>query len=100
MMTDIAGGALTRPVAGQDGTAGQQPDRLRAAAQALEAGFLAEMLTAAGLGKTAGAFGGGEGEAHFSSFLVRAQAEEMVRAGGIGLTESLFAALAERRADV
>ena len=71
--------------------------RLRAAADALEAGFLAEMLTAAGLGKTSGGFGGGVGEEHFASFLVQAQAEEIVRAGGIGLSESLFAALAERR---
>ena len=76
------------------------PTRLRAAAQALEAGFLAEMLTAAGLGKSSGGFGGGVGEEHFASFLVQAQAEEMVRAGGIGLAESLFEALTKRQSNV
>ncbi len=70
---------------------------LRDAAQKLEATFLAEMLKAAGLGQTRTAFGGGAGEDQFSSFLVQAQAEEMVTAGGIGLAESLFEALKERQ---
>jgi Rod binding domain-containing protein len=69
---------------------------LRTAAQKLEATFLAEMLKAAGLGESRSAFGGGEGEDQFSSFLVQAQAEEMVAAGGIGLAEALFEALKER----
>lgn len=51
------------------------------------------MLKASGLGKPQDAFGGGAGEDQFQSFLVQAQAEEMVRAGGIGLAESLFQAL-------
>ena len=70
---------------------------LRDAAQKLEATFLAEMLKAAGLGQTRTAFGGGAGEDQFSSFLVQAQAEEMVTAGGIGLAEALFEALKERQ---
>ena len=69
---------------------------LRAAAEQLEASFLAEMLKAAGLGKTRGSFGGGAGEEQFASFLRQAQAEEMVKAGGIGLAESLYQALKER----
>jgi Rod binding domain-containing protein len=69
---------------------------LRVAAQKLEATFLAEMLKAAGLGESRSSFGGGEGEDQFSSFLVQAQAEEMVAAGGIGLAEALFEALKER----
>ncbi|MDJ0825617.1 MAG: rod-binding protein [Rhodobacter sp.] len=69
---------------------------LREAAQALEATFLAEMLKSAGLGETRGVFGGGAGEDQFSSFLRQAQAEEMVKAGGIGLAERLFEALKER----
>lgn len=66
------------------------------AAQKLEAGFLTEMLKAAGFGKSRDAMGGGVGEDQFSSFLREAQATEMVRAGGIGLAESLFEALKEK----
>lgn len=66
---------------------------LRQAAEELEAGFLAEMLKSAGLGKTSDHFGGGAGEEQFASFLVEEQARQMVRAGGIGLAESLFYAL-------
>lgn len=69
---------------------------LRIAAEKLEASFLAEMLKSAGLGKTREADGGGAGEDQFSSFLVMAQAEEMVSAGGIGLAEALFEALKEQ----
>ncbi|MFV0512261.1 MAG: rod-binding protein [Jhaorihella sp.] len=77
------------------------PDRpaLRKAAVELEAAFLAEMLTSAGLGKTSSRFGGGAGEDRFGSFLVRAQAHEMARAGGIGLAEMIFKALLEREND-
>ena len=70
--------------------------RLMEAAQKLEAGFLAEMLTSAGLGSPRGDFGGGAGEEHFSSFLIEAQAREMVAAGGIGLAQSLFEAMKAR----
>ena len=70
--------------------------RLMEAAQKLEAGFLAEMLKSAGLGAPRGDFGGGAGEEHFSSFLIEAQAREMVKAGGIGLAQSLFEAMKAR----
>ncbi len=70
--------------------------KLRAAAEKLEATFLAEMLKSAGLDAQDGAFGGGIGEEQFSSFLREAQAEEMVKAGGIGLAESLFNAMKAR----
>ncbi|NHX27518.1 flagellar biosynthesis protein FlgJ [Escherichia coli] len=69
---------------------------LRAAAQELEAVFLAEMLKAAGVGKTPEGFGGGAGEDQFASFLRQEQARAMVQAGGIGLAEHLFNALKER----
>lgn len=81
-------------------TAPRVPDEnkaLMAAAQKLEASFLAEMLQAAGLGESRASFGGGAGEDQFSSFLVQEQAAAMVRAGGIGLSESLFEALKERQ---
>ncbi len=70
---------------------------LRAAAEQLEANFLAEMLKSAGLGTTSPSFGGGAGEDHFGSFLRQAQAERMVAAGGIGLAENLYHALKERQ---
>ena len=63
----------------------------------LEATFLAEMLKAAGLGEARDAFGGGAGEEQFASFLRQAQAEEMVRTGGLGLAESLYQALKEKQ---
>lgn len=69
---------------------------LREAAQKLEASFLAEMLKAAGLGQSRESFGGGAGEDQFGSFLVQEQALQMVRAGGIGLSEALFETLKER----
>lgn len=69
------------------------PNPLREKAAQLETAFLAEMLGHAGLGDTRQSFGGGIGEEQFASFLRHDQAAAMVRAGGIGLTESLFRAL-------
>ncbi|MBY6003901.1 rod-binding protein [Salipiger bermudensis] len=69
------------------------------AAVALEASFLAEMLRAAGLGESRGAFGGGVGEDQFASLLAREHAEALASSGGIGLAESIFQALARRQHD-
>ena len=81
-----------------------QPDpsrdaALHDAARALEASFLSEMLKSAGFGKSRDSFGGGAGEDQFSSFLVTAQADEMVKTGGIGLSERLFDVLKARADD-
>ena len=70
--------------------------RLYKAAQDLEASFLAEMLKSTGFGEARESFGGGVGEDQFASFLRQAHADEMVKAGGIGLAEHLFEALKER----
>lgn len=78
---------------------GAESNALREAAQQLEASFIAEMLKAAGLGKTSESFGGGVGEDQFASFLRQAQADEMVKSGGIGLAESLYHALKARQDD-
>lgn len=79
------------------GTARQNRDAaLWQAAQKLEANFLAEMLKMAGLGTVSEEFGGGRGEEQFESFLRNAQAELMVKSGGIGLAELLFETLKER----
>ncbi|MGJ8618434.1 MAG: rod-binding protein [Sulfitobacter sp.] len=67
------------------------------AAQRLEATFLAEMLKSAGLGQASEGFGGGAGEDQFGSFLVQEQALLMVKAGGIGLSESIYETLKERQ---
>ncbi len=77
-------------------TTPQKDVALREAAQKLEAAFLAEMLKSAGLGQSRQSFGGGAGEDQFASFLVQEQAMMMVRAGGIGLSESLFESLKEQ----
>lgn len=69
--------------------------KLREAAVQLEATFLAEMLKSAGFGKPVEGFGGGSGEAQFSSMLVQAQAQAMAETGDLGLAESLFQSLVE-----
>lgn len=74
----------------------QRHEALRRVAQELEAVFLADMLTAAGLGASRTDFGGGAGEAQFTSFLVEEQARTMAASGGVGLAEALFNALKER----
>ncbi|MDC0660154.1 rod-binding protein [Leisingera sp. SS27] len=76
-----------------------QTDPLREAAIELEASFLAEMLKSAGLGEASEAFGGGAGEEQFSSFLIREQADQIARSGGIGLAESLYHALKETQGE-
>jgi hypothetical protein len=77
-------------------TPSPDPVALRAKAEALEAAFLAEMLGHAGLGASDGPFGGGAGEEHFASFLRHAQAEAIVRRGGIGLAETIFRSIMTR----
>lgn len=74
-------------------------DSLRAAATELESVFLAEMLKSAGFGKSRESLGGGAGEDQFGSLLVRAQAIQIARAGGIGLAETLFNAMLEAEND-
>ena len=99
-MTDpLRSPALPGPGPVSAGTRPGEPAReaaLRAAAADLEATFLAEMLKAAGLGRARESFGGGAGEDQFATFLLRAQAGEMVKTGGIGLAESLYQALKEK----
>lgn len=87
--------AIPRPNPGKP-EPGTADARLYKVAQELEATFLAEMLKHAGVGKPQESFGGGIGEEQFGSFLRQAQAEEMVKTGGIGLAERLFESLKER----
>lgn len=69
--------------------------RLRDLAEKLEAAFLAEMLSSAGLGSPRETFGGEEGETQFSSFLVQEQAHAVAAAGGIGLAEAIYHSLVQ-----
>jgi peptidoglycan hydrolase FlgJ len=69
---------------------GDKAQALMAKAQELEAVFLSEMLSHAGLGDGRESFGGGIGEDQFSSFLRSEQAKAMAAKGGIGLAELLF----------
>lgn len=71
----------------------QQHASAKEAAVQMEATFLAEMLKSAGFGSARKSFGGGAGEDQFSSMLVREQALQITRAGGIGLTEILLQGL-------
>jgi Rod binding domain-containing protein len=89
--------AATGATAPPGGPAEADSRAMRQAADAFETAFLAEMLKAAGLGKTPEGFGGGAGEDQFASFLVREQARAMVAAGGIGLSEVIFEAMKERQ---
>ncbi len=92
-MTEIAAITAARvPASPQDRA-------LRAAAEELEAQFLAEMLKSAGLGAARESFGGGIGEEQFASYLRLEQAAELARHGGAGLAESIFEALKRRAGD-
>lgn len=82
---------LARPLPDIQGRGGQ--DEMRRLATELEANFLSTMLKESGFGKH-GAFGGGVGEEQFSSFLRDIHATAMAEAGGIGLAESIYRALA------
>jgi peptidoglycan hydrolase FlgJ len=87
------------PVAPQPPRTPDRADALMEKAQQLEAAFLAEMLAHSGLGQHQGPFGGGAGEAQFSSFLRQEQARLMVEKGGIGLAELVFRAMSEAAND-
>ncbi len=86
---------ISDPMPPQPSPAHQRTDAvLMERARALESAFLSEMLSHAGLGRGSdAAFGGGIGEDQFASFLRQAQADVMVRRGGIGLAEQLFRAM-------
>lgn len=78
----------------------QPPDKrdaaLRDAARRMEATFLAEMLKYAGAEAVPKTFGGGIGESQFASFLGQAEADAIVKHGGIGLAQTLYSTLKAR----
>ena len=62
-------------------------------ANELEAVFLSEMLSYAGMKPETDSFAGGEGEDQFASFLRNEQARLIVEKGGIGLAQMIFNSL-------
>lgn len=87
------------PLSSPAGNAGSYEARARAAAQRLEATFLAEMLKSAGLGKQENSLSGGHGEEQFASFYTNALAERIAATQGLGLAEQFFNAMMEARHD-
>lgn len=86
---------MLTPISSQAGPVSPSPQdaELRAAAEALEATFLSEMLKASGVGAPRDAFGGGAGEAPFAGFLADEYARAMASRGGIGLAEAIYRGL-------
>lgn len=89
------------PLPAQSAT--RRTELLRQKSQEMEAAFLAEMLSFAGLGAVAddadSSFSGGIGEQQFASFLRQEQAKLMVQKGGIGLAEQIFQSLIQVQND-
>ncbi|MFV0475104.1 MAG: hypothetical protein ACK5MQ_12995 [Pikeienuella sp.] len=81
--------APVRPAAPEDAA-------LRKAAADFEAVFLQEMFKQAGLGAPREANGGGVGEQAFAGLLARDWAQTVAEAGGLGLSERIYQALAAR----
>lgn len=73
--------------------------QLMSKAEELEATFLSEMLSYSGLSEMEGAFGGGQGEAQFASFLRQEQARLIVQNGGLGLAELIFKSMTEAESE-
>ena len=70
---------------------GQSPQQMRETAESFEASFLSQMLKPMFEGlETDGPFGGGEGEATWRSFLIDAMAKQAVKAGGVGLADTVM----------
>lgn len=93
---------MTDPVSLSSGTVDRPPhtpNPTRLVAERLEASFLAEMLKFGGLEPKSESFGASTGESQFASFHREALAQEMVKAGGIGLADVFFHAMLERSND-
>lgn len=73
--------------------AGRSDAALHKAAESFEASFLAEMLQYTGINEMPSGFGGGAGEAAFSSLLTEQYANLLSERGGIGLAERIFEVL-------
>lgn len=70
---------------------GQSPEQMRKTAQEFEASFLSQMFKPMFEGlDTDGPFGGGNAEETWRSFLLDAMAKQTVKAGGVGLADTVM----------
>ena len=93
-MTDLSVPAdLIRPIQNAPTSlAGATKDKIKETAEAFEASFLSQMLKPMFEGlSTDGLFGGGQGEATWRSFMLDEMAKSTVKAGGIGLSNTVMA---------
>jgi len=73
--------------------------RMRETAENFEASFLAQMLKPMFEGlSTDGPFGGGEAEGTWRSFMIDAMSRQAVKAGGIGLADTVVAEMVRMQA--
>ena len=83
---------LASPVAAPNAQSAQSTARMRQTAEQFEASFLAQMLKPMFEGlETDGPFGGGEAEGTWRSFMIDEMAKTTVRAGGIGMADTVLA---------
>lgn len=83
---------LLRASAPADVVAAKDREAMRRTAEAFEASFLSQMMKPMFEGlSTEAPFGGGAGEAAWRGFLVDAMAQQTVKAGGVGLADSVLA---------
>lgn len=74
--------------------------RMRETAERFEAAFLAQMLKPMFEGlSTDGPFGGGEAEGSWRSFMIDEMAKTTVRAGGIGLADTVVSEMIRMQAE-
>ncbi|WP_309627831.1 rod-binding protein [Brevundimonas sp.] len=74
--------------------------RMRETAEKFEASFLSQMLKPMFEGlSTDGPFGGGEAEGTWRSFMIDEMAKQTVRAGGIGLADTVVSEMIRMQAE-
>jgi len=93
-MADLATPAslLSPPSAAPTAAPSATTARIRKTADDFEAAFLSQMFKPMFEGlSTDGPFGGGEAEGTWRSFMIDAMAKQTVKAGGIGLADTVMA---------
>ena len=88
---DLLRGAPTAPTAPSTALSPAATARMRKTAEDFEATFLSQMMKPMFEGlSTDGPFGGGEAESTWRSFMLDAIAKTTVKAGGIGLADTVM----------
>jgi peptidoglycan hydrolase FlgJ len=81
--------AASQPGAAMSPQEQRQREKTAEAARAFEAAILSTLMQSMFNGVSAGAFGGGEGEAQFKSLMIDAYAQQTAKAGGIGISDQV-----------